>query len=135
MSLDATAAEDMHDQGMRVRRAVLGEKYVDQALSFDDELSVEFQRFMTTYCWGEVWTDERLEPLQHSLLVLGITAALGKAREFEVHAAGALRNGLDPEQLIAVLRQVAVYAGVPAAVSLLGGARAALEVYDKDARA
>ncbi|MER6976971.1 carboxymuconolactone decarboxylase family protein [Streptomyces carpinensis] len=135
MSLDTTAAGDLHDQGMQVRRAVLGGEYVDKALSFDDDLSVEFQRFMTTYCWGEIWTDERLEPLQHSLLVLGITAALGKTREFEIHARGALRNGLDPKQLVAVIRQVAVYAGVPAAVSLLDSARSVLEAHRADVSA
>lgn len=129
MSLETTANGDLHDDGMRVRRAVLGGEYVDQALSFDDDLSVEFQRFMTTYCWGEIWTDDRLEPLQHSLLVLGMTAALGKTHEFEIHARGALRNGLKPEYLVAVIRQVAVYAGVPAAVSLLGSARSAIEAH------
>lgn len=123
MSHDTTVAGDLHDDGMRVRRAVLGDEYVDHALSFDDDLSVEFQRFMTTYCWGEIWTDERLDPLQHSLLVLGMTAALGKTREFEAHARGALRNGLKPDHLIAVIRQIAVYAGVPAAVSLLDSTR------------
>lgn len=129
MSLETSANRDLHDQGMRVRRAVLGGEYVDKALSFDDDLSVEFQRFMTTYCWGEIWTDDRLEPLQHSLLVLGMTAALGKTREFEIHARGALRNGLKPEYLIAVIRQVAVYAGVPAAVSLLGSARSVIDAH------
>ena len=132
MSLESNANGDMHDQGMQVRRAVLGGEYVDRAMSFDDDLSVEFQRFMTTYCWGEIWTDDRLEPLQHSLLVLGMTAALGKTREFEIHARGALRNGMNPDCLIAVIRQVAVYAGVPAAVSLLGSARSAIEAHHAD---
>lgn len=135
MSLETTVAGETHDHGMRARRAVLGEEYVDHALSFQDDLTVEFQRFMTTYCWGEIWTDERLEPLQHSLLVLGMTAALGKTREFEIHARGALRNGLDPESLIAVVRQVAVYAGVPAAVSLLESVRAVLAAHQAEASA
>lgn len=135
MSLDTSLDGDIHDQGLRVRRAVLGEEYVENALSFQDDLTVEFQRFMTTYCWGEIWTDDRLEPLQHSLLVLGMTAALGKTREFEIHARGALRNGLDPDHLIAVIRQIAVYAGVPAAVALLESTRAVLAAHHAEASA
>lgn len=132
MSLDTNVDGDIHERGMRARRAVLGSEYVDGALEFDDDFTVEFQRFMTTYCWGEIWTDDRLEPLQHSLLVLGVTAALGRTREFEIHARGALRNGLDPDHLIAVVRQIAVYAGVPAAVSLLASARKALAEHEAD---
>jgi alkylhydroperoxidase/carboxymuconolactone decarboxylase family protein YurZ len=123
---------DLHDRGMEIRREVLGAHYVDEATSHTDAMSVEFQRFMTTYCWGEVWTDERLSRVEHSLMVLGITAALGKTREFEIHARGALRNGLRPEQLTAVVRQVAVYAGVPAAVSVLGSVRNAIDQHEQE---
>ena len=132
MSRDDTTGPDLHDEGMRVRRGVLGSKYVDDATSHDDALTQEFQRFMTTYCWGEIWTDERLTPLQHSLLVLGVTAGMGKTAEFRVHARGALRNGITPQQLAAVVRQVAVYAGVPAAVSVLPGLRAAIAEHEQD---
>jgi alkylhydroperoxidase/carboxymuconolactone decarboxylase family protein YurZ len=126
MSAEATIDQHLFDEGMKVRREVLGAEYVDNATQYVDELTVEFQKFMTTYCWGGIWTDDRLERAQHSLLVLGITAALGKTREFEAHARGALRNGLTPDQLIAVVRQIMVYAGVPAAVSMLPSARAAI---------
>ena len=132
MSAEPLVDKDLHREGSQVRREVLGHEYVDQATSHLDDLTVEFQRFMTTYCWGEIWTDDRLGRDQHSLLVLGITAALGKTREFEVHARGALRNGLSPEQLTAVMRQVAVYAGVPAAVSMLPAVRAAIADHERD---
>lgn len=130
MSAEATFDQYLFDEGMKVRREVLGAEYVDNATQHVDELTVEFQKFMTTYCWGGIWTDDRLERTQHSLLVLGITAALGKTREFEAHARGALRNGLTPDQLIAVVRQIMVYAGVPAAVSMLPSARAAIADYE-----
>lgn len=126
MSAETGLKNGLYDEGMKMRRAVLGSEYVDGATAHVDALTVEFQRFMTTYCWGEVWTDDRLSPADHSLLVLGVTAALGKAAEFKIHARGALRNGLTPEQLTAVVRQIAVYAGVPAAVSVLPGLRAAI---------
>jgi 4-carboxymuconolactone decarboxylase len=130
MSAEATFDQDLYAEGMKVRREVLGAEYVNNATQHTDELTVEFQKFMTTYCWGGIWTDERLERAQHSLLVLGITAALGKTREFEAHARGALRNGLTPAQLTAVIRQIAVYAGVPAAVSTLPSLRAAIADYE-----
>ena len=78
MSAEATLDQALFDEGMKVRREVLGAEYVNNATQHVDELTVEFQKFMTTYCWGGIWTDERLERAQHSLLVLGITAALGK---------------------------------------------------------
>ncbi|WP_031464535.1 carboxymuconolactone decarboxylase family protein [Sciscionella sediminilitoris] len=118
--------QDIHDAGMQVRRTVLGADYVDKAGAHADDLTVEFQRFLTTYCWGEIWTDERLSRQQHSLVVLAIAAALGRVNEFEAHAKGALRNGITPDQLTAVLRQIAVYAGVPAAVSCQAALRRAI---------
>lgn len=133
MSTD-TMDEDLglHDRGMAIRREVLGDNYVEEATSHTDELTVEFQRFMTAYCWGGIWGDDRLSRDQHSLLVLGITAALGKTREFEIHARGALRNGLAPAQLTAAIRQIAVYAGVPAAVSMLEGVRKAIAEHEAE---
>ena len=101
---------------MVIRRRVLGDDYVDSALNHHDALTVEFQQFMTTYCWGGVWTDDRLVPRERSLIVLAITAALGKMEEFEAHVAGALRNGITPDELISVLRQITVYCGVPVGV-------------------
>ncbi len=134
MSAEASVDHNsLHDEGMQVRRAVLGSEYVDKATAHADALTVEFQRFITTYCWGEIWTDDRLARDQHSLMVLGITAALGKTKEFEVHARGALRNGLTPEQLTAILRQIAVYAGVPAAVAMLPSVRAAIADHESEA--
>jgi 4-carboxymuconolactone decarboxylase len=133
MSTESSSEDTLYDRGMGVRRRVLGSEYVDQATAHDDALTVEFQRFMTTYCWGEIWTDDRLSPAEHSLLVLGVTAALGKTAEFGVHARGALRNGVTAEQLIAVVRQITVYAGVPAAVAVLPGLRAAIAEHEQEA--
>ncbi|MEW2508211.1 carboxymuconolactone decarboxylase family protein [Amycolatopsis sp. NPDC047767] len=135
MSDEIVFGKDLYDAGMKVRREVLGAEYVDNATTHVDDLTLEFQKFMTTYCWGGIWTDDRLERSQHSLLVLGITAALGKEREFQAHCRGALRNGITPDQLTAVMRQIAVYAGVPAAVSLQGAVRAAIAAYEQEAAA
>lgn len=121
-----SVARDLNEEGLAARREVLGDEYVDRALANEDPLSNEFQEFVTDYCWKGVWTDERLSRRQHSLLTLGITAGLGRFTEFEAHATGALRNGVSPEELAAVLRQIAVYSGVPTAVSCAAALRRAL---------
>jgi 4-carboxymuconolactone decarboxylase len=64
-------------------------------------------------CWGEVWGDETLSPREHSILTLGMVAALGKMGEFANHVRGARANGLTPNELSAVLIQVAIYCGIP----------------------
>lgn len=113
--------------GMSVRRAVLGDEYVERALSNDDPLTMEFQDFVTKNCWGVVWTDDRLSRREHSLLTLAMTAALGRMDEFEAHSRGALRNGVTEEQLAAVVKQVAVYCGIPAGVNASKAARKVLQ--------
>lgn len=113
--------------GMAVRREVLGDLYVQRAVAHQDAISAEFQAFITQYCWGEIWTDPRLRRRERSLLVLGMTAALGRMKEFEAHCRGALRNGVTPDELAAVLKQVAVYCGVPAGVAAVERLRAALD--------
>ena len=116
----------MNDDGMTVRREVLGPEYVDRALSRDDQLSRDFQEFITEYCWGAIWTDDRLARRERSLLVLGMTAALGRMSEFEAHVRGALRNGVTEDELAATLRQITVYCGVPAGVNCAAALRAVL---------
>ena len=116
---ETTAASSLLEEGMRVRRQVLGDAYVDAAMASDDPMTVAFQPFMTTYCWGEIWTDDSLPLRERSLLVLAMTAALGRMGELEIHTRGALRNGVSPDELLAVLKQVTVYAGVPAGVGAL----------------
>lgn len=118
-------------EALEVRRAVLGDAYVDSSTEPSDPLSQEFQAFVTNYCWGDIWTDDRLSRAQRSLVVMAVTASLGRMREFEIHARGALRNGLTPDQLTAVLRQIAVYAGVPAAVSALPSVRSAISDFER----
>lgn len=103
--------------GMRVRREVLGDDYVDRAVAHGDPLSEQFQRYVTERCWGDVWTDPRLGRRERSLLTLGMTAALGRFGEFETHVRGAINNGVSPEELAAVLQQITVYCGVPVGVS------------------
>ena len=114
-------------RGESVRRQVLGDVYVDQALGRADDFSRPFQAVLNEYCWGMVWTDDALDLKQRSLLNLGMLAALGRMEEFGVHFYGALRNGLTDEELRAALVQIAVYCGIPAGVEAFRVARKARE--------
>jgi 4-carboxymuconolactone decarboxylase len=95
---------------------VLGEEYVDRALKGADDFNRDFQRIVTQYCWGEAWADDTLNARERSILNLGMIASLGKMEEFATHVRGALRNGLTPNEIRAVLTQIAVYCGIPVGV-------------------
>ena len=99
-----------------MRRKVLGEDYVDRALKSADDFNRDFQRIVTQYCWGEAWGDDTLTPRERSILNLGMIASLGKMEEFQTHVRGALRNGLTPNEIRAVLTQIAIYCGIPVGV-------------------
>jgi 4-carboxymuconolactone decarboxylase len=102
----------LYDRGLAKRRQVLGDSYVDRALQNVNEFNRDFQRVVTEYCWGEVWGDEVLSPRERSILTLGMVAALGKMGEFANHVRGAQVNGLTPNDLSAVLMQIAIYCGI-----------------------
>lgn len=106
---------DRYDGGLNVRRAVLGEAYVDRAMSSGTELTRDFQALITRYAWGEVWSRPGLDERTRRLLVLAITAALGRREEFHLHLTAGLDHGLEWSDVEEVLLQTAVYAGVPAA--------------------
>jgi 4-carboxymuconolactone decarboxylase len=102
-------------QGMRVRRAVLGDEHVDRAVATTTSFTEPFQDFITRYAWGDIWSRPALSRAERSMITLAMLAALQHDNELAMHVRAALRNGLSPEQIQEVLLQVAVYAGVPAA--------------------
>ena len=118
--------EDRYKRGMAVRRQVLGDDYVDKATASADDFNRDFQRLVTEYCWGEVWTRSVLTNKQRSLNNLCMIAALNRAAEFELHVRGALRNGCTPEEIRDALIQVVIYAGIPAGVEAFRIARKVL---------
>lgn len=109
-------ADSLYEAGMRIRRQVLGDAYVDKALASADEFGADFQRLVTEYCWGASWGRDGLSLRQRSLNNLCLLSALNRPQEFELHFRGALRNGCTREELRETLIQVAIYAGVPAGV-------------------
>lgn len=104
------------EEGLKVRKEVVGADYVERSLKTADSFNQRFQEIVSEYCWGVVWTDKTLTRRERSILNLGMIAALGKMHEFELHFRGALRNGLTEDDLRAVLTQIAVYCGIPVGV-------------------
>lgn len=105
---------DAFRRGLRTRRDVLGDAYVDKSLDSATDYSFPMQELITEYCWNAIWNRPGLDRRSRSLLNLGMIAALGRKKELKLHIRGALNNGLTREELREVFMQVAVYCGVPA---------------------
>ncbi len=100
-----------------LRRAMLGDAYVDRMTADPDPVAAEFQDYLTTTAWG-VWTrGGPLSTRDRSLLVMAMTAALGRMAEFELHAGSIERTGVTDAELDELLFQIAAYCGVPAAIA------------------
>jgi 4-carboxymuconolactone decarboxylase len=108
---------DKREEGMKVRREVLGDEHVDRALERASDFTADFQDLITRYAWGEIWTRPGLDRRTRSCMTLVALVALGRMEELELHLKGALRNGLSPDEIKEVLLHCAVYCGVPAANS------------------
>lgn len=108
-------SKETYDKGMSVRRAVLGDEYVDNAMKNADALTKPFQDLATEYCWGTVWGNDDLPRKTRSLMMIGILVALNRTHELEIHMRAARRNGCTMEDIRAALLQCAIYVGVPAA--------------------
>ena len=117
-----------YEEGLAVRRAVLGAEYVDRAIASADSFTGELQDFVTEWCWGGIWTRPGLPRKTRSLLNLAMLAALNRPHEIKIHVRGALNNGVTREEIAEVFLQVGVYAGAPAAVDAF---RSAKEVFDE----
>jgi 3-oxoadipate enol-lactonase/4-carboxymuconolactone decarboxylase len=111
----ANANADTLEAGFELRRAVLGDAHVDKAIAATTEFTREFQELITRYAWGTIWSRPQLDWRTRRLLVLAITASLGRWEEFTLHLRAGLASDLELCDLKEVLLQTAVYAGVPAA--------------------
>lgn len=130
MSDDSRKA--LREKGLKIRREVLGDTYVDAALNNRNAFNSGLQDLLNEYCWGAGWGDETLTRRERSLINLGMLTALGRTHEVAVHVRGARNNGLTNEQIAAVFLQAAVYCGVPAAVDSFRAANKVLEEYDAE---
>jgi 4-carboxymuconolactone decarboxylase len=108
--------QNTYDKGHAIRSAVLGEAYVNAATANADDFIKPFQDLVTEYCWGAVWGREDLPLKTRSMLNLAMISVLNRPHELRTHIRGALTNGVTREEIREVFMQVAIYAGVPAAV-------------------
>ncbi|MEN3367019.1 MAG: 4-carboxymuconolactone decarboxylase [Burkholderiales bacterium] len=109
--------QERHAKGMEVRRAVLGSAHVDRAQANRNELTTEFQDFITRYAWGEIWTRPGLPRHTRSLLTIAMMVATNREEELKLHLRAAANNGVTRDEIKEVLMQAAIYCGVPAANS------------------
>jgi 4-carboxymuconolactone decarboxylase len=105
---------DSYELGMRRRREVLGDEYVDANLAGADELTRTFQDLVTVQVWGRAWAGDALDDRTRALVTLGILAALGKFDELEIYAKAAVRTGASVDDIRDVLVHVMAYCGAPA---------------------
>ena len=106
-----------YDEGMKVRREVLGDEHVDAAVAKTDDFTRDFQDLLTRYAWGEIWARPRLDRKTRSCMTLIALVALGRHEELATHVRAARRNSLTPDEIKEVLLHSAIYCGVPAANS------------------
>jgi 4-carboxymuconolactone decarboxylase len=107
--------DDKLEQGMKVRRAVLGDAHVDRAEANKTSFDADFQRLITEMAWGTVWSGPTLERKTRHLLTIAILAALGRENELTLHLRATQNTGVTPDEVKEALHHVAIYAGVPAA--------------------
>lgn len=107
--------DERRTQGMRVRREVLSDAHVDRAIAGTTEVTADFQDFITRVAWGDIWSRPGLDRRSRSVAVLSSLIALGHDEELAMHLRAARRNGLTVDEIVEVILQSAVYAGVPAA--------------------
>ncbi len=108
---------ERYDNGLQVRRAVLGDAHVDRSLANRTAFNEEFQALITRYAWGEIWTRPGLPRHTRSLMTVALMVALNRGEEFRLHVRAAFNNGVTREEIREVLLHCAIYAGVPAANS------------------
>lgn len=118
-------AEDQYENGLTIRREVVGDDYVNKSLAAADDFTRPFQELVTRYCWGDVWARPGLSRRDRSMINIAMLSALNRPQELQLHLRGAIRNGVTKDEIREVLMQVAIYCGVPAA---LDGFRVAKDV-------
>jgi 4-carboxymuconolactone decarboxylase len=118
---------DKFKSGLKTRKAVLGEDYVNQALESASDFTWPIQKLTTEYCWDEIWNRPGLDRRSRSILNLGILAALNRPHELKLHIRGALANGLTKDELMEVFLQAAIYCGLPASIDSFRTAREVLK--------
>lgn len=104
------------EKGLAVRKAVLGDVYVEKSLNAATPFNMDIQKFTTEYCWGDIWSRPGLDHKARSMVNLAMLTALNRHHEFKVHVRGAINNGVTVDEIKEILLQSAIYAGLPASL-------------------
>jgi 4-carboxymuconolactone decarboxylase len=122
---------ERYEQGMRMRRRVLGDAHVEGAEAAKSDLDEEFQNLITRLAWGEIWTRPDLPPHTRSLVTIALMVALNRGDELRLHLRAAPNNGVTREEIREVLLHCAVYCGIPAANAAFHAAKEVLNEHEK----
>jgi 4-carboxymuconolactone decarboxylase len=106
---------DRHENGMKVRRRVLGDAHVDRAEALKTEFDTPFQDLITEGAWGTVWASDGISLRERSMLTLALLAATGNFEEIPIHIRATARTGATKRDVLEAFQHVAIYAGVPRA--------------------
>ena len=110
------AQDRQFNDGLHIRKKVMGESYVDNAFANADAFTLPIQEFITRNAWGTVWCQDGMTLKQRSLVTLSMLIALGRSHEIKGHVRGAINNGVTPDELREILLHAAVYCGAPLAL-------------------
>ncbi|MEM8729041.1 MAG: 4-carboxymuconolactone decarboxylase [Pseudomonadota bacterium] len=112
------------EQGMKTRRAVLGDAHVDRAEAAKTAFDTPFQTLITEGAWGTVWASDAISHRERSMLTLALLAAMGNFDEIPMHIRATARTGASQQDVVEAFQHVAIYAGVPRANHALKIAKA-----------
>lgn len=126
--------KSLFDKGLKVRKEVLGEDYVNKSIAGADEFTRTMAEWSTAYCWGALWTRPGLDRRTRSIVNLSMIAALNRPHELKLHVKAAIKNGLTKDEIKEIFLQVAVYCGVPAGIDSFRIAKDAFADLDKEAK-
>jgi 4-carboxymuconolactone decarboxylase len=118
---------ELFEKGLKVRKEVLGEDYVNKSIAGADEFTRTMAEWSTEFCWGALWTRPGLDRRTRSIVNLAMLGALGRPHELKLHVKGALKNGVTKDEIKEILLQVAVYCGVPSGIDAFRNAREAFK--------
>jgi 4-carboxymuconolactone decarboxylase len=125
-------ADETYENGMRVRRAVLGDAHVERSEAAKDAFTTDFQRFITETAWGSVWSRPGLDRKTRSMLTIAVLAALGRYDELRLHVRATKQTGVTQAEVAEILMHTSVYAGIPAGNSAFHHAREAYAELARD---
>lgn len=123
---------ELFEQGLKIRKEVLGAEYVDESLAKATDFNRIMQDITTTACWGICWANDDLTRRERSLVNLAMISVLNRPHELALHVKGALRNGLTENEIRGALTHVAIYGGVPAGMDAFRIASQAIQEFKQE---